>query len=123
MQRVQIMVKTRYNRLLPLLVLAAGCQPEEPEQPEPQAGRTSTEAAQPDAGRQSQGSAEQEPTAQRVALAEISATEGREATGTLQFTAEGDTVRVQGRRPDRAGISPRSTFPPISHPACHRSCS
>jgi Cu-Zn family superoxide dismutase len=91
------MVKTRYNRLLPLLVLAAGCQPEEPEQPEPQAGRTSTEAAQPDAGRQSQGSAEQEPTAQRVALAEISATEGREATGTLQFTAEGDTVRVQGR--------------------------
>jgi Cu-Zn family superoxide dismutase len=97
MQRVQIMVKTRYNRLLPLLVLAAGCQPEEPEQPEPQAGRTSTEAAQPDAGRQSQGSAEQEPTAQRVALAEISATEGREATGTLQFTAEGDTVRVQGR--------------------------
>lgn len=94
MQRVHIMVGTRYNRLLPLLVLAAGCQPEEPEQPAPQAGGALTEATQHD--KEMQSPSQRSATA-RVALAEISATEGHEAAGTVRFTAEGDTVRVQGR--------------------------
>ena len=92
------MISKHYSRLMPLLVLAAGCQPGEPEQPEPQAG-TISEAVQPGSGVQAPRSAEQAPAPEspRMALAELSATEGHEAAGIVKFVAEGDTVRVQGR--------------------------
>lgn len=88
------MKSTRYISLVPLLVLAGGCQPE---QPEPEAGRTATDAAQSAEGTREQPGAERQPATQRMAVAEISATEGHDTAGTVQFISEGDTVRVQGR--------------------------
>lgn len=82
------MKSTRYAQLVPLLVLAAACQPGEPEQPEPETGGMASDDSRP---------AERTQAAQQMAVAEISATEGHETAGTVKFTSEGDTVRVQGR--------------------------
>jgi Cu-Zn family superoxide dismutase len=80
-----------------LLVLAAGCQPGEPEQPEPEAGRMASDAAQPAERAQGQPAAERTPATQQMAVAEISPTEGHDTAGTVEFSAEGDTVRLEGR--------------------------
>lgn len=87
------MKSTHYLRILPLLVLAAACQPEQPEEedldtPEATTGAAAAVAEQP---------ASAAPTAaERTAVAEIAATEGNETNGTVRFAAEGETVRIEG---------------------------
>lgn len=91
-----MMKTTLYTLLVPLLALVAACRSGEPEQPEPVADRSATDAAQPADPMQEQPGAERAATAPPMAVAEISATDGFDAAGTVEFTTEGDSVRIKG---------------------------
>lgn len=84
-----------YLSFAPLLVLAAACQPDEPD------GQDREPAAPDTTGQAQAQEREQVPAAatapEQNAFAEISATEGNDAAGTVRFTTAGDTVRVEGR--------------------------